>query len=211
MIKDTSEQISTYGLLTAERVLERFNLPLGQNKLSDAIHNQDSPYFKWLFIPLKHIFNGLILEQVHDYQVYAQKLFIDYLMSGHADKPKDAPGAEVRKDLEGLRTRLTELNDAFEEQKAKHFKLIANSQADLIQLAQKNTGSESELEAILQQYQPLVEACNSEFRGYRAQFVQLILETKALIHLLPEYHQDEEERSKNLEPLNFDASLGEVE
>jgi len=132
---DLSLWSSTYGLLTAERVLEGFHLHLKHQEVITAIKNPRSMYYQLLRIPLKNIFNGIILQQAHDYQVYAQKLFIDFLLSGQNDKEESSPGANTREDLESQRTQLVEMGDAFNKLELNHKKLIAESQAALIKLS----------------------------------------------------------------------------
>jgi len=132
---DLSAWFSTYGLLTAERILERFQIHLKHDELITEIKNPHSIYYQLLRIPIKNVFNGIILQQTHDYQVYAQKLFIDYLLSGQNDKEEGAPGADTREDLTAERTHMLELSEAFNQQEFAHQKLIAESQAKLISFA----------------------------------------------------------------------------
>lgn len=132
---DLSAWFSTYGLLTAERILERFQIHLKHDELITEIKNPHSIYYQLLRIPIKNVFNGIILQQTHDYQVYAQKLFIDYLLSGQNDKEEGAPGADTREDLTAERTHMLDLSEAFNQQEFAHQKLIAESQAKLISFA----------------------------------------------------------------------------
>lgn len=138
---ELSRWFSTYGFLTAERILERFNIHLKHDELIATVKNPKSYYFLLLRVPLKNIFNGIILEQARDYQIYVQKIFIDYLMSGHADKPKESPGASTREDLEAERTNLIELNESYSAHETKHYKLISESQAKLKNFAKELQGS----------------------------------------------------------------------
>jgi hypothetical protein len=87
-------------------------------------------------VPLKNIFNGIILQQAHDYQVYAQKLFIDYLLSAESLQNEDGPGANTREDLETERIKLISVGEGFNQQESAHINLIAESQATLIELSQ---------------------------------------------------------------------------
>jgi len=132
---DMSMWFSTYGMLTVERLLEGFHLNLSHEEVVTAIKNPHSLYYQLLRIPLKNVFNGIILQQTQDYQVYAQKLFIDFLLSGQNDKEEGSPGSNTREDLETERTRLIELGEEFSKQELLHQKLIANSQASLIQIS----------------------------------------------------------------------------
>lgn len=132
---DLSIWLSTYGLITTERILESYKIRLQHEDLIAAIKNPNSFYHRLLRVPLKNVFNGIILQQANDYQVYAQKIFIDYLMSGETSKSEDSPGALTREDLESERKRLVNMGDDFHACETEHNKLIAESQKNLIQFA----------------------------------------------------------------------------
>ena len=134
---DLSMWFSTYGLLTATRVLEYFNIKLDNDELLVAMKDPFNVYHRLLIIPLRNVFNGIILQQAHDYEVYAQKIFIDYLLSGESGKPEDSPGGSTREELEQERIRLTEMAEAFSDQELAHQQLIAASQAALIKVARE--------------------------------------------------------------------------
>lgn len=135
MEQELQQWFSTYGVLTADRILERFKIHLDHSELKSAIHNPKNIYYQWLRAPLKNVFNGIVLQQVYDYQVFAQKLFVDYLISGNADVPDDAPGQSIRKKLESEREKLAELNDKFGHLQSEHEKNITQSQVKLIESA----------------------------------------------------------------------------
>ncbi len=127
----------TYGLLTAQRILGRFHIHLANDELHAAINHPLSVYYLLLRVPLKNVFNGIIFQQAQDYQTYAQKLFIDYLLSGESAKEETAPGANTREDLEVQRLKLTSLGDEFSQAEVDQYQLISDSQACLIELAGK--------------------------------------------------------------------------
>lgn len=129
---DLSTWLSTYGLITTERILERYKIRLPQEELAKALKNPRSFYHRLIRVPLKNVLNGIILQQAYDYQVYAQKMFIDYLMSGETTKPEEAPGGITREDLEKERQILVEMGETFHQQELAHNKLIGESQASLI-------------------------------------------------------------------------------
>ena len=132
---ELSPGFSTYGLLTAKRVLARLNINLDNEELITAIKNPKSVYSLLLQVPLKNVFNGIILQQAYDYQVYAQKVFIDYLLSGESGKDDASAGANTREDLEIERIELIEVGKAFNQQEFAHQQLIASSQASLIKVS----------------------------------------------------------------------------
>ena len=134
---DVSTWFSTYGFLTAERLLERFKVHLHHDELVTAVKNPLSVYYLLLRVPLKNIFNGIILQQACDYQIYAQKLFIDYSLSEDSVQPEESPGAGTRERLEEMREQLVALNEAFQNEELVHQKLIARSQAQLIEVSKE--------------------------------------------------------------------------
>lgn len=132
---DASMWFSSYGLITAKRILDRFDIHIDDEELTLAINNSQSIYYQLLRVPLKNIFNGIILQQAHDYQVYAQKLFIDYLLSAESVQNEEGPGANTREDLETERVKLISVGEGFSQQESEHLNLIAESQATLIGLS----------------------------------------------------------------------------
>lgn len=120
--------LSTYGLLTAEQMLESYGIKLDHDDLKRAINNPDCFYHKILLVPFKNIFNGIIFQQVHDYQVYIQKVFIDYYLSGETSKENESPGASTREDLEAEHNRLIEMNNLFHQEEADQAALFSESQ-----------------------------------------------------------------------------------
>lgn len=130
---DLSMWFSTYGLITAERILEKYKIRLQQTELLAAMKNPDSFYHRIIRVPLKNVLNGIILQQAHDYQVYAQKLFVDYLISGESSKDADSPGGGTRELLEEERQGLIKLNEGFHALEFEQEKLIAECQQNLIQ------------------------------------------------------------------------------
>ncbi|HBI21952.1 MAG TPA: hypothetical protein DDY37_05130 [Legionella sp.] len=213
---DWSAWFSTYGMLTAERILARFNIHLPPGELSTAAHDPRSVYFQLLRVPLKNVFNGIILQQAHDYQIYSQKLFIDYLLSGEDTKDKDQPGGIVREDLEQQRTGLIEMGERFQVLETSHQILIAESQATLIALSKDfssllktATDDPGAIVNKLASYVERSEAINIDLRSYRREFYDAILKVTALLELLPDYRTDLQKQAENRETLAFDAQIGE--
>lgn len=127
-----SNWLSTYGLITVEKIFERYGIRLTGEDLLRAVKNPDCVFFRLIQVPLKNVFNGLILQQAKDYQIYAQKLFIDYLLSGESSQED----SQVRDDLEVTRKDLVAMGEVFHEEDLKNDKLIARSQVLLIKTAQ---------------------------------------------------------------------------
>ncbi|CEK10625.1 hypothetical protein [Legionella hackeliae] len=134
---ELSQWLSTYGLVTVERILERYKIRLQQEDLISAIKSPNTFYHQLMRVPLKNVLNGIILQQAHDYQVYAQKLFVDYLLSGESNKTEDSPGGYTRDDLEKERQALIKLGEEFHEHELTHSRLIADSQRSLIKMVEE--------------------------------------------------------------------------
>lgn len=125
---------STYGLITAERILGTYQIKLSQDKLSEAFKSTFSFYHQVLEVPLKHVLNGIVLEQANDYSIYAQKIFIDYLLSAEHSKADEAHGASSREAIENERQQLVILGEEFHKKEIEHLNLIATSQSKLIKI-----------------------------------------------------------------------------
>lgn len=133
---DLSGWFSTYGVITAQRLLERYHIKLKDDDLIYALKTPNTFYNRLLRIPLKNVFNGIILQQVRDYQIYAQKLFVDYLLSGEDSKVETAPGANTREIIESKRQELIALGNDFHQQELEQEKLIIKSQTTLNKYAE---------------------------------------------------------------------------
>lgn len=132
-----SQWFSTYGLITAERILGHYQINLPQKELLTAIKYPTSFYHKLIQVPLKNVLNGIILQQANDYHIYAQKLFIDYLLSGESGKPPEAQGASIRENLEDERKNLVALGEQFNQQQLDHESFINSSQKTFIQISKQ--------------------------------------------------------------------------
>jgi len=134
---DLTGWVSTYGLITVQRLLERYQIKLTSDDMVFVLNTPDTFYHNLLRVPLRNVFNGIILQQARDYQLYAQKLFIDYLVSGESGKSEEAPGGMTREDIENQRKSLIEFNQKFNDTELEHNNLIANSQTILMQHARE--------------------------------------------------------------------------
>lgn len=134
---DLSQWVSTYGLITVERILGRYQITLPHDELLAALKNPFNFYHKILAVPLKNVLNGIVFQQAFDYHVYAQKLFVDYLLSSESAKEPGSQGTSTRASMEDERQRLTLLGEEFQKGKKDHETLIATSQGDLIKLSKE--------------------------------------------------------------------------
>ncbi len=209
--EENLEWLSTYGILTAERILERFNIRITQDELMATLKDPESRYYHLLTVPLKNIFNGILVEQVYDYQVYAQKLLIDYKLSrtaGPDDDEEEKPGTGSEEELAQKQEELLQMGESFEAKKQEHRHLIAESQAWLI-----NESSKSESLAALPEmmmFTTRVEQLMFDFQNFRTAFRTLIIDITALLRLVPGYFLDEEKMLENQASLDFNPDLVDV-
>jgi hypothetical protein len=146
---ELSEWFSTYGFITAERILGKYQIILAHDELLKAIKSPASFYHRLLQIPLKNVLTGIVLQQANDYHVYAQKLFIDYLLSGESSKEEGAQGASTRENMEEERQGLVALGEEFHQKKIDHDTLISQSQAKLIQFCKQwNVAMEASIKSV---------------------------------------------------------------
>lgn len=204
--------LSTYSILTAERILERFQVNLSREKLLQTLKDPESPYHHLLAVPLKNIFNGIIMKQVYDYQVYAQKLFIDYKLATTApaedsEQPTQAPDKEINIKYKEL----MHLNDIFEEKQHLHQQLIAKSQAWLIQQTRETMLEvNAETSVIIKGFCADAESLRLTFQNLREQFRELIIESTAILSVTSDYKFDPEQVAENKASLDFDPEITEV-
>ncbi len=210
--------ISTYGLLTADRILSRFNIRLSTEELTQALNQKNNPYYILLRVPLKNIFNGIIVQQANDYQVYVQKLLIDYRLSNEYSKDPESAGKNIRDDLNTVFDEVSDLIKLLTAQKTKHFRLISESQAWLIDYVKESKKLKKGADAILKdplftegydKYSRSTDENSSILRDYRGQFQAFILRTTEMINLLSDYHLDLDQEIENRELLIFDPNIGE--
>lgn len=205
---------ATYSILTADRILDRFGIRLQQDLLLKVVENPQSVYFAILLVPYTNVINGIIHQQAYDYQVYAQKLFVDYLVSGSGNENSESQGADARDNMEKCRIKLTELSESFDKETVAHKQLILETQSFLIQLIKKIMPLEDteELAQSVRQamlpYHERATAMGNVLGNLRIDFKMLILDTIKLIQLLPNYKTDEVRDEKNRESLQFDDHLG---
>lgn len=149
-----NQWFSSYGLITAERILSRFSITLAPKIQLIGLKNPNSFFNRLIQAPLKNVLNGIILQQGHDYHVYTQKLFIDYLLSGESGKSEEEQGGATRESIEKERQNLVNLGELYSKKLIEHEALISLTQSTLI----KATKQWSQLlEKSVQQISPFLE------------------------------------------------------
>ncbi|MCH9717511.1 MAG: hypothetical protein K0U24_00205 [Gammaproteobacteria bacterium] len=204
------EWLSTYGILTAEGILDRFKIKLSHDELLETLKDSTSRHYHLLTLPLKNIFNGILVTQVHDYQVYAQKLLIDYNLSKTGtpnESEEEQTGTHSEEELLLKQGDLMGLGEAFDAKKQEQKQLIAESQAWLIHEAPKHNdlGDASELAV----FGSRVEDLMFTFQNFRTEFRTLILDITSLLNVVPGYSINEEKLAESQESLDFDSNLEE--
>jgi hypothetical protein len=129
-----NQWFSSYGLITIERLLAHYDILLPPQIIPEIIRKSQGFYHHLLEIPMKNVLNGIILQQANDYHVYAQKLFIDYLLSGQAEESEEDKDALVKEAIEEERLKLIKLGETFQEKMLDHEAIIASSQSFLIRI-----------------------------------------------------------------------------
>lgn len=160
---ELEQWLSSYGLITIERILGTYQIRLIPSAVSALIKNRFNFYHDILQIPLKNVLNGIVIQQAHDYYVYAQKIYIDYLMSNEMASSEEAPGANVRESLEEERKELIALGEDFRQVELDNDALIARTQVVLIGLTKEwNIHLETAVQSMRQTLHPLDSALNQK-------------------------------------------------
>lgn len=143
--------LSTYQWVTVGRVLSRYGLSLPETAVMTLLRAKTSFYYQLLRIPLTHILNGIILGQAHEYQLFLQKLFVDYLISGEADRSEEEQGQDTRESIETQRQSMLALTGEFEAAERAHENLITESQQVIM--------------AFMDEFIQILEKVRSQFTG----------------------------------------------
>lgn len=209
---------STYGHFTVERLLEYLSIKLSHEETIALLNGQHHMLRRVINIPLFSVFNGIIFQQAYDYQVYAQKLMIDYRLSPEYAKDPEAPGAHIRQVLSDQYDQLLTYVNAFTEHQYQHYQLISESQAYLIERFEHFEDPLKELETLrddpdfcgqIQNFESKVKEMTLIFRAYRQQFYDLILAISDQLANLSDYKFDVAKAEKERETLFFDKQIGD--
>ncbi len=219
MEESLSHWFSTYGLITVERTLSLIGIQLDQKDMLAAVQDESSIYHALLQVPVKNILNGIILNQARDYREFAQKMFVEFLLSGSGnapgpDGPEIQPGS-TKDLLEQERLKLIEIGEQYDIEEFEHNKLVAESQRQLVAIAKELKQREidqTNRDFVVSQMASYVERSQHMMKrlcDYRAHFYQSIIRTRDLIGTLPDYFPDEQKMREKRSALYFDAKIGE--
>lgn len=206
-----SAVLPTYSTLTAQSILAHFGIKLDHVQLLSVIKNQENVYFQLLRVPFTNIANSIVLQQAYDYQIYVQKLFIDYLMSGEGNADNEGSGRYLRDGLEDERRTIVDTGKDFEDIERSHKLFIAESQTLLIKFVKDNAGNlDSKYQSISEVIRPLIQRADDigeELRGFRKTFKESIVKVKQMLENLPEYKVNFEQDEINLSSIKFDDQV----
>jgi hypothetical protein len=215
--RDFSTWYSTYGSLTVESVLELLHIKIEHDALVAILNKSEHILHDVLHLPMKNIFNGIIFQQAYDYQVYAQKLMIDYRLSPEFSKDAESPGANIRNDLTEQYDQLLQSLKLFSDHQYEHYILISESQAYLIERIKQFKAPLQELDILNEEvmfkekinaYAQRADEIGITCRNYRSQFYNFILGMTERLMSLPDYHFDTVNAAKERESLFFDKEIG---
>lgn len=218
MDAELAKWYSSYGVVTVQRIFDCLGVQLSLDELLSVNQYPSSCYYQLLQVPLKNIFNGIIIDQTTDYREYAQKMIIDYLISGAANLPADqAKPVGAKLQLEDMRVVLISEGDKFDLLQFEHHKLILDSQKVLIKLAKTlpklpnipETLANDEFLAKITPFVEQAELLAARIKAFRSQFYTTILKGRELLNTLPDYFNRFEGAPEHLEALNFNAMLGD--
>ena len=218
MAEEHTTWYSTYGLVTLERVFGLLNVHFTQEELHIISSSPNSPYHQLIQVPLKYIFTGIIISQANDYREFAQKMLVDYLLSGAANLPPEQTKPEgVQLELEVMRQNVITASEQFDLLQFEHYRLINESQRNAIETAKTLPvpriliDDEKGME-IRNQISPFLEQAddvNQKAKTFRKQFQQMILKIRELLETVPDFYARLESKEEHMEALYFDAKLGE--
>ena len=107
--------LSSYGFMTAEKILLKLTVRLTPKVLKLVIQEERTFYYHLLKLPAMIIFNGLVYDRAHDMQTLLQERMVDYLYSDEAQKTEEEPGHAYRAEMEDIRLKLVDFNNDFRE------------------------------------------------------------------------------------------------
>ena len=218
MDEEISSWYSTYGFVTMERIFALMKIHMSMDELHTVSRSPKSPYYQLLQLPLKNIFNGIILNQATDYRDFAQKMLVDYLLSGAANLPPEATKPEgAQLEIETMRTELIKFGEELDLLQFEHYRLINESQKAAISIADslptpkvlQNDEEGSRVMEIMRPFLEQAQTINQRIQDFRKQFYDIIIKARDRLDSVPEYFNQFQTQPEHMEALHFDAKLGE--
>lgn len=178
--------VSSYGIMTAIRLLKTYDLHLAPAQLLDILKQPHHFYKDLLEVPTSNLLNNLLLEQVYRYQLLLQKLFIDYLLNQYVTPNEDEMVDSLTADLNEERQSLIEKNEGLYLLEIKLQALIAESQSALIGLVSEYIADNTiDYQPTLNVYLEKAVLLQTEIKSQREYFYNTYLRVDALLKSLP--------------------------
>lgn len=201
---------STYRVLTGAPLLSIFKLD--ESLLDQVWEDPAHPLHRSLQLSIRHVWNGIIFQQAYDYQVYLQKMMIDYRLSSSFTEDEDAPGFLIRQDLENyFKTLLTQV-ETLSEYRYRHYDLVSESQRYMIDKISSVDVHEllrdDAYQSCIAEFETRAQSLKVFFQEYRQLFYDAILSVSDQLLNVPDYHFDIEKAHQAREELYFDKHLG---
>ena len=172
--------MSTYAHITTDILLGILSNPHGDLRLDD------DRLAVTLRVPAMQIQNEIICEQIKDYRESAQKILINYLMSGAANSVEDQPSAQIYDTLETMRLNLITLGDALEEIELQHDRLIVHSQGTLKNLVE-NKSDKTTIQQEMDKYDTETQQFHAQLKSIAPKFYDALLSITRTIKFVPDY------------------------
>lgn len=106
---------STYGVVTAERLLAKLGVVISQASTTELIQQPQAYLHALLYAPAKRMMIDVDTERCRDIQAYGQQKLIHYLFSGEASKPEEEAGQSMRETIEQNRLHMVEMGKTLTE------------------------------------------------------------------------------------------------
>jgi len=148
-----------------------------------------------LKVPARNILNGILIMHAQEYRECAQKELISYLLSAMDDVDESSQNNRVNIMLETERLNLMELGESFEDIILKHDKLIARSQASLIQLAE-NLPDTDKIKQDISAYEQETKDINILVINAREKFHEALLSVRNKLKLVSDYISEPQDYSE---------------
>lgn len=199
-----TDWFSSYGLFTAEAILARYNIQLSRTELIQTLKDPDSHHHYLVTMPVKNIFNGILLSQVHDCQLYAQKMVIDYKLSTNKTN-EDEFQTQAEEALVAKQNTLLKLGELFEENKETHYQLLNKTHNWLITEAPKKTNLSDAPE--LSELGREAESVKAMFYDLRDEFRTVSVDLRTLLELVPNYTMDLDKLAAHQGEIDFNMDI----
>jgi len=211
-----SETVSTYRLLTAQRILQNHQIELSQVELHQAVTEVNNRLYPVIHYSFDLIFAQLILDQGHTYLVVAQQNMVDILLNTQKDtEPSDddsssqpSSGEEALLTLQALQKELQALNQ--EEADANFFlqELVAETQQTIGELVKDPQETSETIQATLQPFAQRTQTEQKNIIALREKIRDWMIRMNQLILVLPDYKQDPAKRAQQVEMLAMMSTIG---